>query len=105
MLQWDVGGGVHGNHKSKCYRLPIYYFVSYDHNWTFSYTAAILDSQMVSIIAFSNYVDVKQIYVNKIWQTYIVTRHINRVFALYKVECIITEAFLELFRVNGSHLE
>ena len=60
---------------------------------------------MVSIIAFSNYVDVKQIYVNTIGQTYIVTRHINRVFALYKVESIITEAFSELFRVHGGHLE
>ena len=60
---------------------------------------------MVSIIAFSNYLDVKQIYVNKIGQTYIVTRHINQVFALYKVEAIITEKFSELFRVHGSHLE
>ena len=67
----------------KCYRLPIYSFVSYDYNLTFSHTAAILDFKMVSIIAFSNYVDVKQIYVNKIGQTYIVIRHINRVFALY----------------------
>ena len=50
--------------------------------------AAILDSKMVSIIAFSNSVDVKQIYVNKIGQTYIVTRHIKRVFALYKAESI-----------------
>ena len=60
---------------------------------------------MVSIIAFANYVDVKQIYVNKIGQTYIVTRHINQVFALYKVEAIITEEFSELFRVHGDHLE
>ena len=37
-----------------------------------SHKAAILDSKMVSIIAFSNYVDVKQMYVNKIGQTYIV---------------------------------
>ena len=37
--------------------------------------------------------DVKQIYVNKIGQTYIVTRHLNRVFVLYKVESIITEVF------------
>ena len=44
---------------------------------TFSHTAAILDSKMVSIIVFSNYGDVKQIYMNKIGQTYIVTRHIN----------------------------
>ena len=66
---------------------------------------AILNSKMVSIIAFSNYVDVKQIYVNKIGQTYIVTRHINRVFVLYKVESIITEEFSELFRVYGDHLE
>ena len=49
---------------------------------------------MVSIIAFSSNVDVKQIYVNKIGQTYIAARQINRVFALYKVESIITEAFL-----------
>ena len=83
----------------------IYLFVSYDYNWTFSHTAAILDSKMVSIIAFSNYVDVKQIYVNKIGQTYIVTRHINQVFALYKVESIITEEFSKLFRVHGGHLE
>ena len=48
--------------------------------------------------------DLKQIYLNKIWQTYIVTRHINLVFALYKVESIITEAFSELFRVHGGHL-
>ena len=60
---------------------------------------------MIFIIVFSNYVDVKQIDVNKIGQTYIVTRHKNRVFALYKVECIITEAFSELFRVHGGHLE
>ena len=60
---------------------------------------------MVSIIAFSNYVDVKQMYVNKIGQTYIATRPINRVFALYKVESIITEEFSELFRVYGGHLE
>ena len=96
---------MHGSHKSKCYRLPIYYFVSYDYNYTFSHMAVILDSKIVSIIAFSNYVDVKQIYVNKIGQTYIVTRHINRVFALYKVEFIITEEFSELFRVHGGHLE
>ena len=65
MCVWG-GGGVHGCHKSKCYRLSIYNFASYDYNWTFSHTAAILDSKMVSMIAFSNYVDVKQIYVNKI---------------------------------------
>ena len=41
-------------------------FVSYDYNWTFSHTAAILDSKMVSIIAFSNYGDVKQINVKQI---------------------------------------
>ena len=64
---------------------------------TCSHTAAILDSKMASIIAFSNYVDVKHMYVNKIGQTYIVARHINRVFVLYKVESIITEEFLELF--------
>ena len=52
---------------------------------------------MVSIIAFANYVDVKQIYVNKIGQTYIVIRHINQVFALYKAESIITEEFSKLF--------
>ena len=57
------GGGVHGGHKAKCYRLPIYNFVAYDYIWTFSHTAAILDLKMMSIIAFSNYVDVKQIYV------------------------------------------
>ena len=60
---------------------------------------------MVSIITFSNYVDVKQIYVIKTGQTYIFTRHINQVFALYKVEAIITEEFSELFRVHGGHLE
>ena len=60
---------------------------------------------MVSIIAFSNYVDVIQIYANKIGQTYIVTRHINQVFALHKVESIITEELSELFRVHGGHLE
>ena len=60
---------------------------------------------MVSIITFSSYIDVKQIYVNKIVQTYIVTRHNNRVFALDKVETIITEEFSELFRVHGGHLE
>ena len=81
----------------KCYRLPIYNFVSFDYNLTFSHTAAILDSKMVTIIAFSNYVDVKQIYMNKIEQTYIVTRHINQVFALYKVESIITEEFQSFF--------
>ena len=59
------GEGVDGSHKSKWYRLPIYNFVSYDYNWTLSHTAVILDSKMVSIIAFSNYVDVKQIYVDK----------------------------------------
>ena len=59
---------------------------------------------MVPIIAFSNYIDVKQIYVNKIGQTYIITSLINRVFALYKVEPIMTEEFLELFRVHGGHL-
>ena len=60
---------------------------------------------MVSIIAFLNYVDVKQIYVNKIGQTYIVTSHINQVFALYNVEAIITEKFSELFRIHDGHLE
>ena len=60
---------------------------------------------MVSIIAFPNYEDLKQIYVNTIRQTCIVTRHINRVFALYKIESIITEAFSELFWVQGGHLE
>ena len=104
-LRCGGGGGLLGSHKSKCYRLPIYIFVSYDYNRTFSHTAAILDFKMVSIIAFANYVDVKQIYVNKIGQTYIVTRHIKRAFALYKVESIITEAFSKLFRVPGGHLE
>ena len=60
---------------------------------------------MVSIIAFSNYADVKQIYVNKIGQTYFITRHINRMFAPYKVESIITEGFSEHFRVHDVHLE
>ena len=60
---------------------------------------------MVSIIAFSNYVEVKQIYVNKIGQTDIVTRHINQVFALCKIESIITGEFSELFRIHGGHLE
>ena len=60
---------------------------------------------MVSIIVFLNYGDVKQIYVNTIWQTYIITIHINRVFAFHKVEFIITEAFSELFRLHGGHLE
>ena len=60
---------------------------------------------MVSIIAFSNYIDVKQIDVNKIGQTDIVTSHINRMFALYKVGSIITEEFSELLRVHGGHLE
>ena len=50
----------------KCYRLPIYNFVSFDYNLTFSHTAAILDFKMVPIIVFSNYGDVKQIYVNTI---------------------------------------
>ena len=67
--------------------------------------AAILDSKIVAIMAFSNYVDVKLIYVNKIGQTYIVTRHINQVCALHKVEAIITEEFSELIRFNGGHLE
>ena len=89
----------------KCYRLPIYNFVSFDYNLTFSHTAAILDSKKMSIVLFSNYGDVRQIHVNKIWQTYIITRHINRVFALYIVESIITETFSELFRVHGGHLE
>ena len=93
------------NPSPKCYRSPIYNLVSFDYNLTFSNRAAILDSNMVSIIVFSNYGDGKQIYVNKIWQTYIITRHINRVFALYEVEYIITEAFWELFRVHGGHLE
>ena len=35
---------------SKCYRLPIYNFVSFDYNLIFSRTAAILDFKMVSII-------------------------------------------------------
>ena len=39
---------------------------SFDYNLTFSHTAAILDSKMVSIVVFSNYGDVKQIHVNKI---------------------------------------
>ena len=60
---------------------------------------------MVTINAFSNYVDVEKIYVEKVGQTYIATRHINRVFAIYKVESIITEVFSELFRVHGGHLE
>ena len=77
----------------QCYRLPINDFVSYDYNWTSSHTAAILDSENCLHFAFLNYEDVKQIYVNKIWQTYIVTRHIYRVVALYRVESIITEAF------------
>ena len=47
-------------------RLPIYNFVSFDYNLTFSHTAAILDSKMVSIAVFSNYGDVKQIHVDKI---------------------------------------
>ena len=89
----------------KCYRLAIYIFVSFDYNLTFSHMAAILDSKMVSIVVFSNYGDVKQIYVNTISQTYIFTRHINRVFALYIVESIISGTFSELFRVHGGYLE
>ena len=58
-----------------------------------------------SPIAFANCADVKQIYVNKIRQTYVGIRHINQVFALYKVESIITEEFSKLFRVHGGHLE
>ena len=50
----------------KCYRLPIYNLVSFDYNLTFGNKAAILDSKIVSVIVFSNYGDVKQIYVNKI---------------------------------------
>ena len=50
----------------KCYRLSIYNLVLFDYNLTFSNKAAILDSNMVSIIVFSNYGDVKQIYMNKI---------------------------------------
>ena len=50
----------------KCYRLPIYNFVSFDYNLTFSHAAVILDSKMVFIVVFSNYGDVKQIHVNKI---------------------------------------
>ena len=67
----------------KCYRPPLYNLVSFYYNLTFGNEAAILDFNMVSIIVFSNYGDVKQIYVNKIWQKYIITRHINLVFALY----------------------
>ena len=59
---------------------------------------------MVSIIVFSNYADVKQIYANKIGQTYIVTRHINQVFALYKVESIITEKFSSFFESMAAIL-
>ena len=77
----------------QCYSLPINDLVSYDYTWTISHTAAILNSQNGLHFAFSNYGEVKQIYVNKIWQTYIVTRHNNRVVALYRVESIITEAF------------
>ena len=50
----------------KCYRLPIYNLVSFDYNLTFSNKAAILDFKMVSIIVFSNYGDVKLIYVDTI---------------------------------------
>ena len=50
----------------KCYRLPICNLVSFDYNLTFSNKAAILDSNLDSIIVFSNYVDAKQIHVNKI---------------------------------------
>ena len=88
-----------------CYRLPIYNLVSFDYNLTFSQTAAILDSIMVSIVVLSNYGDVKQIYVNKIREKYIITRQINLVFALYKVVFIITETFSKLFLVHGGHLE
>ena len=59
---------------------------------------------MLTFAHIHNFVDVKQIYVNKIGQTYIVTRHNNQVFAL-RVEVIITEEFLELFRVHDGHLE
>ena len=47
-------------------RLPIYNFVSFDYNLTFSHTSTILDFKMVSIVVFSNYGDVKQIHVNRI---------------------------------------
>ena len=49
-----------------CYRLPTYNFVSFDYNLTFSHTAVILDSKMVSIVVLLNYGDVKQIYLNAI---------------------------------------
>ena len=64
------GGGVGmvaiSSPSPKSYRLPIYNVVSFDYNLTFSHTAAILYSKMVSIIVFSNYGDVEKIYVNKI---------------------------------------
>ena len=52
----------------KCYRLPIYNFVSYDYKSTFSHTAAIWDFKMVPIIAFSNYEHVNQIYAMNVLQ-------------------------------------
>ena len=60
----------------KFFRLPIYNFVSFDYKLTFTHTAAILDSKMVSIVVFSNYGYVKQIHVNKIRQIYIITRQL-----------------------------
>ena len=35
---------------AECYRLPIYNFVSFDYNLTFSHAAAILDSTDVCIL-------------------------------------------------------
>ena len=43
----------------KCYRMPIYNFVSFDY-------IPILNSKMGSIVLFTNYGDVKQIHVNTI---------------------------------------
>ena len=54
------------NPSPECYRLLIYNLVSFDYILTFGNKATILDSKRVSIIVFSNYGDVKQIYVNKI---------------------------------------
>ena len=86
---------MHGSHKSKCYRLSIYIILF--HMIITELLAIRQPFWIPKWSPFSNYVDVKPIYVKKIGQTYIVTRHINQVFALYKVEAIITEEFSELF--------
>ena len=70
LSSFEIGGGGGGAwYPLVAHRLNVIvcpYIIVFHLIITFSHTAAIFDSKMVFIILFSNYGDIKQIYVNTI---------------------------------------